>query len=513
MNLKDTKHIIVKNESNPKKLKNLNQTVISGSIIYNKQTHELSFINQFLEENSHFSNNYKVLIARGKYSKTLDTTGWSKLYLETFNNAASEILSFAAGYIEGKLTAKNILEFYKNLVGIHADEEDELGDVYKYYAEVEKSIRKKTTKQSLKQMNNEDELQYWMTVALVQAQTDGLYAGYSTEMKDVDPLSFEKIYFINADGEVPELMTLFKTKRENKNNEADSINDNGEINIDQKFSFKQSEIKNMSSNLNNTGNKEKSILLKKLDKKMNVKINSKDTNKQKYRLEKFSKEYLLKYFGESDPTLLWEKLMSKSHCSALIKSLINPKGYLEDIYVAHTTWDSYSEMHRIFKVYDFKYDLFGKEKNSKIIFSSYPGTLTSTDDFYMLNSKITILETTLEILDRELYMKASVSANGHVPNYIRISVANRIANTGKHWTELFKKNNSGTYNSQWMILDFEVLNEVNSLIGQVNNNNYDDSTNKNNNTNSIWDNNEFFLLLYFLVDQTMTIIIIMMIIP
>ena len=486
MNLKDTKHINVKNKSDPQKLKNLQDVVVSGSIIFNKNTHELTFINQFLEENSDYTNSNKVLIARGKYSKTLNTTGWSKLFLETFNNAASEILNFAAGYIEGKLTAKNILEFYKNLVGIHAEEEDELADVYKYYADVEQSIRQKTTKQNLKQIINEDELQYWMTVALVQAQTDGLYAGYITEMKEVDPLSFEKMYFINADGEVPELMTLFKTKRESKN--AENNENNNGINIDNKFSFKQSESKS-SSNLDGTNYKEKSILLKKLDKNMNTKINkikSKKPEKKPKQLEKFSKEYLLKYFGESDPTLLWEKLMMKSHCSALIKSLVNPKGYLEDVFVSHTTWDSYSEMHRIFKVYDFKYDLFGKEKHSKIIFSSYPGTLTSTDDFYMLNSKISILETTLEILDRDLYMKASVSADGHVPNYIRISVANRIANTGKHWTELFKQNNSGTYNSQWMILDFGVLNEVNALASKIDNNNYDYSNS--NNSNSVFGN-------------------------
>ena len=411
-NLTDTKFMKVKKElqiiDKFNLLKNTKRQ-ISGSILMDINTNELSFTTLFLK-NSKYNN--KKVIARGKYTKTLNEIGWSKLFIETFNNCSSEIQSFAAGYLEGKLTSRNILEFYKNLVGIHSGEEQELKDVFKYYGEVESSIRKKTSKQFLATLTNENEIEYWITVAMVQAQTDGLYEGYNSEMKNIEALSFEQFYFINADGEVPELMTLFKTKRENQGGLNNS-------NIDTKFSFKQRE-----------------------------------------KIEKFSPEYLKMYFGESDPELLWQKLMSKSHCTAFIRPVIDYNGNLQDLFVSHTTWDSYSEMHRIFKVYDLKYDLFGKEKQSKIMFSSYPGTLTSTDDFYMLNSKITVLETTLEILDRELYLTSSAGPQNHIPNYIRISTANRIAETGREWADIFKKNNSGTYNSQWMIVDFSVLYSV-----------------------------------------------------
>jgi hypothetical protein len=35
-------------------------------------------------------------------------------------------------------------------------------------------------------------------------------------------------------------------------------------------------------------------------------------------------------------------------------------------------------------------------------------------------------------------------------------VANRLAANGRQWTELFSQYNSGTYNNQWMITDYNL---------------------------------------------------------
>ena len=39
-----------------------------------------------------------------------------------------------------------------------------------------------------------------------------------------------------------------------------------------------------------------------------------------------------------------------------------------------------------------------QEKNIRISFSSYPGCLTSTDDFYIINGNLLVMETSLEVL-------------------------------------------------------------------------------------------------------------------
>ena len=42
-----------------------------------------------------------------------------------------------------------------------------------------------------------------------------------------------------------------------------------------------------------------------------------------------------------------------------------------------------------------------------------------------------------------------------VPEWMRIVVANRLANSGQEWIDKFFLFNDGTYNNQWMISDFK----------------------------------------------------------
>jgi hypothetical protein len=44
-----------------------------------------------------------------------------------------------------------------------------------------------------------------------------------------------------------------------------------------------------------------------------------------------------------------------------------------------------------------------------------------------------------------------------VPEWIRVVVANRLANTGQEWIDKFFAFNDGTYNNQWMISDFKLF--------------------------------------------------------
>ncbi|XP_036785324.2 putative phospholipase B-like 2 [Manis pentadactyla] len=149
-------------------------------------------------------------------------------------------------------------------------------------------------------------------------------------------------------------------------------------------------------------------------------------------------------------------VVGSGSCSALIKLLPGQS----DLLVAHNTWNSYQYMLRIIKKYWFQFRE-GPQENSppvpgnKWVFSSYPGSLFSGDDFYILSSGLVTLETTIGNKNAALWKY--VQPKGCVLEWVRNIVANRLALDGDTWADIFKRFNSGTYNNQWMIVDYKAF--------------------------------------------------------
>jgi len=147
-----------------------------------------------------------------------------------------------------------------------------------------------------------------------------------------------------------------------------------------------------------------------------------------------------------------QELRGDGRCSALIKLL---PGNL-DLYTSQVTWNSLQSMLRFQKKYIFPFYM--SPDNKTVIpghtstFSSYPGVIASNDDFYLLSSGLVSQETTIGNSNPALWSK--VKPEGELQEWIRVLVANRLATDGKSWTEIFKQYNSGTYNNQWMIVDY-----------------------------------------------------------
>lgn len=92
-----------------------------------------------------------------------------------------------------------------------------------------------------------------------------------------------------------------------------------------------------------------------------------------------------------------------------------------------------------------------------ISMSSYPAKLNSMDDFYVVSTGLAVSETTNDVINKTLfnYLKAET-----VPAGFRAMVANRLAEDGRHWTRTFEKHSSGTYNNQWVVLDYNKVNKT-----------------------------------------------------
>lgn len=126
-------------------------------------------------------------------------------------------------------------------------------------------------------------------------------------------------------------------------------------------------------------------------------------------------------------------------CSALIKITD------DDVMVGHTTWSSFGSMLRIYKHYHFGFA-------PSMSFSAKPGLLSSKDDFYVLDSDLVVMETTNSVYNKNLLDKVQPQS---IPSWIRVTVANRMADDGETWTSVFSRYQSGTYNNQWMVLDMK----------------------------------------------------------
>ena len=138
-----------------------------------------------------------------------------------------------------------------------------------------------------------------------------------------------------------------------------------------------------------------------------------------------------------------------THCSALVKVTND----LSDIWIGHNTWTTYGSMIRTFKEYRFVSNK-QNEKSKVVVFSSYPGSLSSIADFYYLDSKLVVMETTNSNFNDSLYDLLKPES---LLTWVRVMVANRLASSGEEWIEIFKKENSGTYNNQFQILDLNKI--------------------------------------------------------
>ena len=165
--------------------------------------------------------------------------------------------------------------------------------------------------------------------------------------------------------------------------------------------------------------------------------------------------------GETDYSQMTEKelfniFLQRTHCSALFKI----KNDLSELYFGHNTWNTYYSTIRIIKEYNLNYNnRWVKSKN--IIFTSYPATMSSLDDFYIASHGLIVIETTNVFYNDTLYKEI-------IPESLftseRAMISNRISNSSKEWAENFVKHNSGTYNNQFVALDKNKINLINETI-------------------------------------------------
>uniref|UniRef100_A0A7E4VT70 Phospholipase B-like n=1 Tax=Panagrellus redivivus TaxID=6233 RepID=A0A7E4VT70_PANRE len=145
-----------------------------------------------------------------------------------------------------------------------------------------------------------------------------------------------------------------------------------------------------------------------------------------------------------------EMAMEGDKCSGLVK--VTPGN--ADILISQVTMSGFQNLLRVLKLYKFGYDerLFPGHTTT---FASYPGMLYSSDDFALLSSGLAAIETTINVFNTTLF--ESIQPKGQLHTWVRAIAANQLARTGREWCQIFRRHNSGTYNNQWIILDYKLF--------------------------------------------------------
>jgi hypothetical protein len=135
--------------------------------------------------------------------------------------------------------------------------------------------------------------------------------------------------------------------------------------------------------------------------------------------------------------------VDNEHCTGLIKLTKN----FSDIYFAHDAWSNYSDMFGTLKDYHLPVGNFSAKQ---IVMSTRPGKLSSYDDYYIADSGLLVLETTMSLLNPDLYQFLGPQT---LFTWLRAIHATWISPNGSEWTSNFIRHNSGTYNNQYLVLD------------------------------------------------------------
>lgn len=138
--------------------------------------------------------------------------------------------------------------------------------------------------------------------------------------------------------------------------------------------------------------------------------------------------------------------LRRSHCTVAVRFLPD----MSDLLTAHTTWSSYTCMNRVFKAYTFP-DPLEQGKNLTIQLSSYPGSVSSTDDFFQVSSGLVVSETTNDVFNNSLYDSVTPRS---LLSWTRAVAACVLSRSGPRWADMFGWFNSGTYSNMWIVVDY-----------------------------------------------------------
>lgn len=421
------------------------ETMDAGSgltMTWDKQEHSLSINPGKLDAEG---------ICWGKYKDTISKNGWSNLYL-TFSKSydfSNDVKFYSIGWIEGILTAVRMSQFYANSHKALLKAEANWGSLSNIKTELTgavKFMKKKAGLGNPRTMAEEPGSPYWRLARYMIFQLWGMQEGYNYVAKhfNVHKLGMIDYTIINEQAEMPTLFQAFVPEQIQDRDEYFNA-------FLQLGSRRVRQHANRLKRLRGTQREEGLNIFKESLRKRTRSAVAKTWDRLAMVGANVSSPHDTALSQLDDQH--WETRMAlDGRCSAFVRVTAGNG----DLLCGHTTWGDYTSMLRIFKYYDFW--IYGAPTMAKNIgFSSYPGCISSTDEWYIMDSGLLVMDTSIEVIDDDIYVDVvdfTVYDVKTLPNFMHLQIVNRLAKTPEHWVELFSAKNSGTMNCQWMIVDY-----------------------------------------------------------
>ncbi|PNH12428.1 Phospholipase B-like 1 [Tetrabaena socialis] len=372
-------------------------------------------------------------IASGTFlDSSFTSSNFGKLRVVTQLGHSDADQAFAAGYLEGYLTAARMYDHHYNLKTYFNTMLNETTSLEEALDWLE--VQEKLSNEQMRQAPPSDP--YWRLLALVQAQFEGLVEGYQARAREEARLlalrgSQQQQQQRHGGGED----TRRRSRRLAASSRTAAVSIGGGGGSDVTVGWLE---RRDIMFLNGNGDVYDIIDALEAGYGRNAAAagsGNSSSDDGGDRLPSWAKL-------DDDPLRMALKLGLQGKCSALIKVT----GDLGELLMGHSTHDSFTAMTRIYKHYDFGGLADAAVVAKQVSFSSYPGELFSDDDFYLLSSGLVVLETTNHIYQGDIFR--ALRQDDVVLSWQRIRLANWMAGSGEEWIELFSRHNSGTYNNQ-----------------------------------------------------------------
>ncbi|CAK8997095.1 unnamed protein product [Durusdinium trenchii] len=338
----------------------------------------------------------------------LNETGWMELHVNTPTESffSNDLKMYSAGLVEGMLSAERLSQFYSNFYPLLAADEESSRTLMNIRNLFSQQVHHILHVVGLSGGFGEEPADpYWKQVRYLFLQMWGIKDAYNLVAKEkgVGTIDMVDMFFINAHAELPEMMQAYSPEATAQRQGAE----------EEAASTPQQRGEKVFLQLDENSRNRKAVP------------------------EAVDRDWKL-------------RLAKRGHCSALVR--LAPSN--SELLVGHSTWSDYGKMTRIFKYYRFHLPL-SFQSNELIALSSYPGCVSSTDDFYMTDNGLTIMDTSLEVLNPRVYDRISEDPKRpRLPRFLHVMATNRVAKTGTQWTSMLASESLGTGNSQWLVVDY-----------------------------------------------------------